>query len=597
MQKRKRPNEVEGIKRWFETEVTYEGEPYTMDLEQAAAVMDAHKNTIVVARAGSGKTRTIVAKIIYLVAKCGVKPEEIMAFVFNSNAAAEINARLSKMLVKGEPVMNGEKIAQTFHAFSRHIIYNIYGGKERCGKILAGEKEDFVLAVVLAMLQSAKWRAKIERFVKGVAVLSKEEREDLNEEEIWHFAKMMVQFINRAQQKYLGGEERLRQYVEARKKDENADARELLFVELGMECYKRYHWYLLNEKVRGKLRLGLRDFGEYGTDFNLLVSWAGKIIKDGGAEVKKLLGGKKYILVDEYQDFSQLFLSVIMAIRGVAPRAKLFVVGDDWQAINRFAGSEVRYFKDFREFFPEGSVELEITTNYRCNYTVVDVARKFMKKAMKEKGGFRAFSRSAGEVMIVNPKKTEVGYAMVDYDTRVDAVSRLYQKIARWMVGRQPKKATVQYLKTVVEIVDENKGAREILVLHRNNETNIEGVKLERFGAGVRRAVVELGVMNGGDYDARVKFMTMHKSKGLEAEVVIILEVDAGVIPKTHPDTKLYGVFGETEDDVLDDQKRLFYVAMTRAKKRLYIIHDETNGGDDGFVKYLGKNISKRESL
>ena len=91
--------------------------------------------------------------------------------------------------------------------------------------------------------------------------------------------------------------------------------------------------------------------------------------------------------------------------------------------------------------------------------------------------------------------------------------------------------------------------------------------------------------------------MTMHKSKGLEAEVVIILEVDAGVIPKTHPDTKLYGVFGETEDDVLDDQKRLFYVAMTRAKKRLYIIHDETNGGDDGFVKYLGKNISKRESL
>jgi superfamily I DNA/RNA helicase len=47
-----------------------------------------------------------------------------------------------------------------------------------------------------------------------------------------------------------------------------------------------------------------------------------------------------------------------------------------------------------------------------------------------------------------------------------------------------------------------------------------------------------------------------------------------GVIPKLHPDTLLYGMFGETLDVALDDQKRLFYVAMTRAKRRLYIIHD-----------------------
>ncbi len=47
-----------------------------------------------------------------------------------------------------------------------------------------------------------------------------------------------------------------------------------------------------------------------------------------------------------------------------------------------------------------------------------------------------------------------------------------------------------------------------------------------------------------------------------------------GVIPKLHPDTLLYGMFGETLDVALDDQKRLFYVAMTRAKRRLCIIHD-----------------------
>ena len=81
----------------------------------------------------------------------------------------------------------------------------------------------------------------------------------------------------------------------------------------------------------------------------------------------------------------------------------------------------------------------------------------------------------------------------------------------------------------------------------------------------------------------------MHKSKGLEAEVVIILEADEGVIPKTHPDNILYMVFGETQEVSLADQKRLFYVAMTRAKKRLYIIQD--SGSGEGFVKYLGRGI------
>ena len=94
--------------------------------------------------------------------------------------------------------------------------------------------------------------------------------------------------------------------------------------------------------------------------------------------------------------------------------------------------------------------------------------------------------------------------------------------------------------------------------------------------------------MNCDEFDNKVKIMTMHKSKGLEAEVVIILEADEGVIPKTHPDTLLYRMFGETEGIALNDQKRLFYVAMTRAKKRLYIISE---GG--GFVKYLGKTVAE----
>ena len=567
-------DKVKAVQEWFRRHVTYEGESYTIDAEQAAAVADESFNTIVVARAGSGKTRTIVAKIIYLVAKCMVKPSEILIFVFNANAAAEINERLSKMQVDGDTVMDGARPASTFHAFSRHIIYNIYGGKDKCGKILAGEKEDFVRAILRGMWRQEDWREIIYKFEKDIDKL----------------AGMMTQFINRAQQKYLGGGETLRENVE-RKLAEEIDERERMFLMLGEECYKRYHWYLLNAGPRSKLMRG--KYAEYGTDFNLLVAWAGKVIAEVGLQIKELLQSKQYILIDEYQDFSQLFLSVVMAVREVASDARLFVVGDDWQAINRFAGSDVEYFKEFHKYFAEGVRRYEITTNYRCDAEIVERAREFMKRAMGEEGNFKAKSRRAGKVVLVEPRETELTYSTVGYDKRVKRGDKMLADAVQRMLGRVPKEKTVRYVKTIVELMRANRRASEILVLHRNNEMNMESVELVALRKCVGECVVGLGVMTLAEYEERVKYMTMHKSKGLEAEVVIILEADVGVIPKTHPDTMLYSVFGENEQAALDDQKRLFYVAMTRAKKRLYIIHNAADG--DGFVKYLGRMVEKWE--
>ena len=538
------------VQKWFEKSVTYRGETYTIDLEQAAAVADESQNAIVVARAGSGKTRTIVAKIVYLIAKCGVRPEEIMVFVFNANAAAEINQRLLEMMVDGAPVAPQIEVASTFHAFARKIVYDICGGRVKCGKILAGEKEEYMQRIVLKMLQEKKWRGKIYEFLKGAV-------EDggapagqvaIKDSEISYFAKMMALFVNRAQQKYLGGETTVG--AEARKylKSNEIERRERLFVELGVECHRRYHWYLLDAK-RGRLQ----GMEEYGTDFNLIVSWAEKLIRSGRTEVQEVLADKKYILIDEYQDFSQLFLAVVMAIRSVAKKARLFVVGDDWQAINRFAGSDVEYFQEFERYFPEGARRLEISTNYRCDYVIVDTARRFMQKGMREKGNFRAKSWRAGKVVVVSPKEAEL-----------------------W------------------EIIKREKRAKDILILHRNNETHMREGSLIKVLERLKKEVVERRILTGREFDDKVRIMTMHKSKGLEAEVVIILEADTGVIPKIHPDTRLYTLFGETEEVAMDDQKRLFYVAMTRAKKRLYIIHSGPKRGEAaGFVRFLGRGLER----
>ena len=547
MRKRAKDKSAREAQEWFLRHVTYKGEAYTVDLEQAAAIADSHKNTIVVARAGSGKTRTLVAKIIYLVAKCGVRPEAIMAFVFNANAAAEINARLSNMLVDGESVMNGAAPARTFHAFARRMVYEVCGGKERCGKILVDERDDFIAAVIRTMLGDLSWRRKMGLVVRGNSGGKK-----LSEAELLEIVGEMSQFINRAGQRYLGGESRLREKVEERLADVEVGEREKAFLELGLESFRRYHWYLLN----GAGKLGDGRFEGYGTDFNLLVSWAGTLIRSGREEVRRELVGCQYILIDEYQDFSQLFLSVVMAIRGICPEVRLFVVGDDWQAINRFAGSEVGYFKEFEKYFPEDVTRLGISMNYRCNFMVVETARKFVARAMGEKGKFKAYSRKVGDVMLVEPRKLGMGV-----------------------------------LAAVAGIIIENRRAEDILMLHRNNETNIEGMSLAQVRLEVGKLVVRSGKMTVKEYQEKVRAMTMHKSKGLEAEVVIILEADEGVIPRVHPDTSLYNIFGETNETALADQERLFYVAMTRAKKRLYIIHNSANGA--GFMKFLPKKMEK----
>ena len=510
-------------------------------------------------------------------------------FAFNTNAASEINERLSEMRVNGKQVIDDIKIASTFHAFSRQIVYGMRDGRAKCGEILAERKDEYVLEIVRRMMKEEKWRILVLSFIKGVdGCLSDDEfygesgLESLSDSELEKFAAMMVQFINRAQQRYLGGKMTVGEVAKKYLNSEEVLEREEIFIRLGVEVFRRYHWYLLNSER------GLKGFSEYGTDFNLIVSWASKLIKSGRQEIREMLANKKYMLIDEYQDFSQLFLAEIKAIREVARGAKLFVVGDDWQAINRFAGSDVEYFKEFEKYFPTDVKRAEITTNYRCDREVVDKARKFMKKAMKEKGNFKAFSRKFGKVMVMNPRETEVGFALVPYDLRISVEDRLLREAVWQMDCVVVNKKMVRYLKVVVELVKKNLKAKDILFLHRNNEMNIGGLSLEKFGKGLRWALDRLNIMNCDEFDNKVKIMTMHKSKGLEAEVVIILEADEGVIPKTHPDTLLYRMFGETEGIALNDQKRLFYVAMTRAKKRLYIISE---GG--GFVKYLGKTVAE----
>lgn len=759
------------VKQWFEQHVYEDGRAYVLDEQQVIAVLNDNKNTIVTARAGSGKTRTLVAKVVYLAAKYNIKPDELLVFVFNKKASDEINERLEKITVDGKQIFYNPEIATTFHAFARKIVYSICGENEKYGKILAEEKAYFIQAViknipkrkVYQFFRSEYFQIKRDRFaseqeyfealrnskyetldgnvvkseaekiisdylfehgityyyeneyylnsaysicqeanrkrlyelknkfkqesikpdfylkdydipwehwaINGDESLNKiadinkcgvigdydeykakmlwkrwfyqkswidngkpvgkyalqikkmrpliettrnfENREEfeakiekilqerginkpkLPEEElikkVWNsqvkrFSKMIMQFIDRAQQQFFDDTSELRQRVECF----NGDDRTKVFLEIGLRCYFDYHNYLAGKLPKEKLitkitrnnKEGILDFRQYGIDFNLLLKRAIDIVNGGEHEdVESLLSLKKYILVDEYQDFSKLFLKMILSARDVCPESKLFVVGDDWQAINRFAGSDTEYFKRFTDYFSEDSRKLEITTNYRCDRRIVENARTFMRNSLGENGNFSANSGHNGEVALIDPTKTYIDYK--------DDKDNVYKKAMMVSEGRNPSKAAVQYVKTVAEIIKSNKDKQKILLLHRNNDTSFWFIDLLAFYNRLCSAVVEKKFMHEDEFKEKVEILTMHRAKGLEADVVIILEADDGIIPMYHQDTHLFEIFGETEQIVLDDQKKLFYVAITRAKEKLYILHNKNSEGRNGFIEFV----------
>jgi superfamily I DNA/RNA helicase len=117
-------------------------------------------------------------------------------------------------------------------------------------------------------------------------------------------------------------------------------------------------------------------------DFDGLMQKAAAVIASGQTVFRRKSGTGdlkclRYILIDEYQDFSELFHHLIEAIRQQNPQAQFFCVGDDWQAINGFAGSDLGFYQNFAQFF-QPSQKLNIATNYRSATSIVDIGNTLM---------------------------------------------------------------------------------------------------------------------------------------------------------------------------------------------------------------------------
>ncbi len=552
---------------WFERHVSLGGKPYTLDLDQARAVLDSHKNTLVTARAGSGKTRVIVAKVAYLVASGQAYLSEIAAFMFNRTAAAEVNERIGAVEIDGVPLKNwGGKeceirIASTFHKFALDLVKATGDRPE----IISELEHDSIIRRALAKVLTEQKRR-----------LSHDKQEET--------LRLASSFIARAGQQYSGkhGLSELCQAVQEYCTEHSGDsdyAEKILIHETSLAVYQEYLLALNYPKI----------------DFNLLMSRAARLLRDGTntsclsttrfRRKMQQISCYKYLLVDEYQDFSYLFFDLIRSIRQNCPAAHLFAVGDDWQAINRFAGSDVDYFLNFAEYFPEDVVDIPLMTNYRSDYRIVENANRYMLKNYNPNADKAVpFSRKRGKIKRQNPVKTkfdsqdllEDGLGDGRYQNILADMVRSVVKDAINARGLKPKdfQEAARLLKTVYKIVKKHR-KEQILLLHRHNFTNFANVSLENFYLVLRRIMIEEGIMDEMNFDSRVRCMTMHKSKGLESDVVILLEMDRSQVRAEHPHATIFEIFGDTRAAETADQHRLLYVALTRAKHKLYILSSD----------------------
>lgn len=395
-------------------------------------------------------------------------------------------------------------------------------------------------------------------------------------------AGLFLQFIQRAKKKGWSADQ-LFQHIST---SPDPEPRARLFHDLALRACREYEAMLAEES---------------SMDFDDLLAQATLEVKQRGAGLKIHIGDGKmlalselrWIMLDEYQDFSELYFRMLEAILDVNPHIRLIAVGDDWQAINAFAGADLRFFQEFCAYFPDSS-STGVATNYRSDSLVVNAGNRLMAgKGMPAKQS----RKSSGVIEVLNLKDVWIEFRQGDaFKTGRDADQIFLPAREDGKGPSPPMTRLAQALKLCVQkIKDLDLSVRppqQAMVLARTG--TVYGVELAVFRKMLVFALSKTLNATVEKLEQHVVESTAHGSKGQEAHTVIILDATNRQFPKVHPDNLLFRPFGVTPKAVLDEERRLFYVAITRAEHRLFVLTDE--GEESPYLRALQATQLVREA-
>ena len=369
-----------------------------------------------------------------------------------------------------------------------------------------------------------------------------------------------------------------------RMKRESKNVRTDLFLDICRACYLEYERVLTEENA---------------TDFEDMINDSAKILQRLAAEKRhpespdKTAGAEKsgstrsfpafrYVIVDEYQDISRQRFDLVKALRD-ATGAKIIAVGDDWQSIFAFSGSDISLFTQFRKKMGYASL-LKIENTYRNSQEVIDIAGGFIQKNTAQ-----IIKTLQSDKHITDP------VVVITYDNGSNTKNgqQTSAETAKAVPGRKNTSANPAGTDNTgsnpscsfgspAEAVEH---ALDEIVRHNNNRPdNLSILVLGRFGFDGYN-LSRSPQFTFRDYGSRIisakypklniSFMTAHASKGLGYDDVILIngKDDRYGFPSQIDDDPILS-YVYHEDRAIDyaEERRLFYVAMTRTQNRVWMI-------------------------
>lgn len=271
-------------------------------------------------------------------------------------------------------------------------------------------------------------------------------------------------------------------------------------------------------------------------DFNDLITTTISLFKNYPDIANRYREQFKFVLVDEFQDVNNLQVEFIKLL--IKDETQLFCVGDDWQSIYGFRGSNVSYIVEFENHF-ENAKTIKLNLNYRSTQNIVEASNEIIKhNKFKVEKDVKSSKRSEHKIVV---------YSGNDIDDNV-----------KFCIAQ------------VKELLDQGIPNDEILFLYRRSKMFWE----------YRQELQNEGI--------KVQSKTIHAAKGLEAKVVFIvgLKDGKGGFPDVWLEDRIFQIIKPANhDDLLEEERRLFYVAVTRAKDKLFLLAEK--GNESRFIKEI----------
>lgn len=492
---------------------------------QRRACVTNEDHNLVIAGAGTGKTATLVGKAGFLTQYNLAQPHQILMLAFGQKAALEMNQRIQAKL----PHQANQLKASTFHALGFEIVCRAWQAKNKpeikLSKLSSNPKllSDFISDVLAqGIKQSVHYQTKLNQychhqFSSGTTV------ENIQPTH-WQW-RALVSLMSRFLTLYKEGGYELDNIKHsllinsAKLTDENAF--NLIFLSLFKPVLQAYQRHLQQHNE---------------LDFADMISLAIQAIESGEYQTEF-----QYILVDEFQDISTGRVKLLTALLKAQPNARLFAVGDDWQAIYRFNGADLSLFTQFESNFSP-AVQVSLDKTFRFHNQTHQLSSQFVSEnpaqIPKQMTTASQFNRQAIHLMDINRS------------IQANSVEQAYQLQLTECLTALNSQAKAQSIK------------QSVLLIGRFSQAKMP--MLKSFN-------IPQQAFSGLD----VQYVTAHASKGLEADHVIIVGVDDGIFPSTRQtEAVLNLVLPEAESYLHAEERRLFYVALTRAKQQLFILYN-----------------------